>query len=86
MLDTADGPVVAAAASNAGLLLRSPDGRWTRWDRARLADEAARSVQPLPGDRITPVEPDPFDPLPSQTMPTQRVTPCTSNTCAYESP
>lgn len=86
VLDTADGPVVAAAASNAGLLLRSPDGSWSRWDRARLADEAARSVQPLPGDRITPVEPDPFDPLSSQTMPTQQVTPCTPNTCAYESP
>jgi hypothetical protein len=36
VLDTTGGPLVAVAASNAGLLVRTPDSRWTRWSLRTL--------------------------------------------------
>jgi hypothetical protein len=56
VLDTTRGPLVAVAASNAGLLVRTPDARWTRWSLRTL------DALPVPPWLVTPSAPGTTDP------------------------
>jgi hypothetical protein len=66
VLDSPAGHVVAAAASNSGLLLRSTSGEWRRLPLDDLDDLAQPPPTPDPGQQLYPVEP-----APSPTGPTR---------------
>ena len=88
VLGTEDGPLVAVAAAEAGLLLRDPSGRWTR-EHDLVQGYVDDRPSLLPEELITPVEPTasptrtgtpdtspPADPEPSCPSPSMRtVTP-----------
>ncbi|MDT0213788.1 hypothetical protein Q9R29_07790 [Rothia sp. ARF10] len=87
VLDGREGPLVAAAASNTGLLLRSPDGQWRRVSLDDLARSADPPPTPDPQVQLFPVDPvpAPMTTTPSPTgPPPPRGTsgPAPSPTCA----
>lgn len=61
VLATSDGPLVAVASQNAGLLLRSADGRWNLLEGEALTARAAPapSAHPEPSGGLTPAETTP---------------------------
>lgn len=81
VLDGPVGQVVAAAASNSGLLLRGTDGEWQRLALSDLHSVAQPAPIPDPGQQIYPVEPVPSPTGPTRS-PTGTVGPAPARTCA----
>jgi hypothetical protein len=90
VLDSHDGPLVAVAARNAGLLVRDPRGGWVRYP----ADALERMVGPSPS--TTPSTPVPdltqLDPTPEPsrrsqpTPPPPPTSPCATRTVVTVTP
>lgn len=95
VLDTPRGPLVGVASGRAGLLLRDPDGTWTRLTDDDLSRLAGTPPTPDPDELFTPVDPTPTPtgrsratpsiPLPSAPPP-QPTTPCATPTVVTVTP
>lgn len=86
VLGTAQGPLVAVAAAEAGLLLRDPAGHWTLSDRAELDPGRSGLPSPLPEELITPVEAQP-GPRPSgESAPSEPASPTRPPQAACSTP
>ncbi|MEO6411047.1 MAG: hypothetical protein ABIO48_00550 [Pedococcus sp.] len=81
VLDSPAGQVVAAAASNSGLLLRSTSGEWRRLPLDDIDDIAQSPPTPDPGQQLYPVEPAPSPTGPTRS-PTGTLGPVPTRTCA----
>ena len=81
VLDSPGGQVVAAAASNSGLLLRGTSGQWKRLPLDDIISFAQPAPTPDAGQQLYPVEPAPRPTGPSRT-PTGTVGPVPTRTCA----
>lgn len=73
VLDTPDGPIVAAASANAGLLVRSADGTWTRFSESGLRSLASTPPTPEPDSLFEPLDQEPA--TPTRTRPPRSTTP-----------
>ncbi len=79
LLPTPRGPVVAAASSYAGVLLRSADGHWEHLTMEELGDLGGDSPpSPRPEDQITPLDRVPSPPSPTTPSPSPYQPPCAS--------
>ena len=96
VLDTPQGPLVGVASGRAGLLLRDPDGTWTRLSDDDLARQAGTPSSPDPDTLFTPLDPTPTSTRPSRTTPStapgqptapaQPTTPCVTRTIVTVTP
>ena len=90
VLDTPRGPLVAVASGQAGLLLRDPDGTWSRQADDDLGRRAGTPTTPDPDTLFTPLDPTPTPTRPSRTTPStppvQPTTPCATPTVVTVTP
>lgn len=59
VLDTSRGPLVAVAAGNAGLLVRSTDGGWSRLSEEDFSRRSGTPPTPEPEALFTPLDQEP---------------------------
>ncbi len=96
VLDTPRGPLVGVASGQAGLLLRDPDGTWTRQADDDLRRRAGAPSTPEPDTLFTPLDPtptptrhsrtSPSSPSGQSTPPAQPTTPCATRTVVTITP
>lgn len=90
VLDTPRGPLVAVASGQAGLLVRDPDGTWSRQADDDLGRRAGTPTTPDPDTLFTPLDPTPTPTRHSRTTPStppvQPTTPCATRTVVTVTP